>query len=119
LQKYSASEKGGGACQRKYRRTPKGQALNRRAKLKYYYGLTVNGYNKMFQAQGGSCKICQVHQTDLSRRLDIDHDHSTGAVRGLLCSGCNTYLGRYEGGKEVGPEWIKRFKKYLREAKKK
>ncbi len=113
LAKYSASKKGG-AAQLKYRRTAKGKALSRRAKLKYYYGLTADEYNKMFLEQGGACKICKLHQSDLDRRLDIDHDHATGAVRGLLCMKCNTYLGRYEGGNVADLDWVKKFKKYLK-----
>jgi len=60
------------------------------------YGITENDYNEMFASQGGCCAICGKHQQDESRRLAVDHNHSTGEVRGLLCCGCNTFLGRLE-----------------------
>lgn len=99
LHKYNNSEKGK-ACQRRYRRTEKGKALSRRAKLKHYYQLTVSVYNKMFKQQKGCCAICGRHQSELLRRLDIDHDHKTGKIRGLLCTGCNRNLGRFEKGRK-------------------
>lgn len=57
------------------------------------YGITEDAYLALLEAQGGVCAICG--GVDPSRRLNIDHDHATGAVRGLLCNGCNgARLGR-------------------------
>lgn len=57
------------------------------------YGLTVEDFGKLLASQGGVCAICA--GTDEQRRLSVDHDHETGEVRGLLCSGCNgAKLGR-------------------------
>ena len=50
-------------------------------------------YNKMFTAQNGCCAICGTHQSKLKRRLAPDHNHETGKIRELLCSGCNTGIG--------------------------
>lgn len=47
----------------------------------------------MFDKQGGCCAICGTHQSELINKLCIDHNHITGAVRGLLCSKCNSALG--------------------------
>jgi len=44
----------------------------------------------MFTEQSGKCKICR--KTSM-RKLDTDHDHVTGAVRGLLCNSCNLAIG--------------------------
>lgn len=54
---------------------------------------TTMDYNRTFQIQGGTCKGCGVHQSELKRRLYADHDHATGFFRGLLCYKCNSILG--------------------------
>jgi hypothetical protein len=69
------------------------------------YGVTPAQYRLLYVAQRGRCWICRtakgIHPDDPRaagrRRLGIDHDHVTGAVRGLLCSGgdktCNRIIG--------------------------
>lgn len=71
-----------------------------RAKRLKSYGLTTDGYNKLFSQQNGVCAICGQPETKKSfgkhiRRLTIDHNHKTGKVRGLLCNGCNVGLGNF------------------------
>lgn len=51
------------------------------------YGLDAKGYKALLAAQGGRCAICRARPR--SKRLAVDHDHKSGAVRGLLCSRCN------------------------------
>ena len=51
------------------------------------YGLTAEQYDDLLKRQGGKCAICR--NKPKSKRLAVDHDHGTGAVRGLLCSRCN------------------------------
>lgn len=53
------------------------------------YGISLDGYRKMLEEQGGKCKIC--HKTP--KVLVVDHSHSTGQIRGLLCHGCNIGIG--------------------------
>lgn len=74
----------------------------RAKKLKYSFGLTPEQFDAMHSAQGGKCAICggdgiqwQKNSKTIKVRLAIDHCHSTGKVRGLLCHGCNTALGRF------------------------
>lgn len=58
--------------------------------LKAEYGIDYEFYLAMYHFQGGRCYICR--RQPLKRRLAVDHDHKTGEVRGLLCSGersCN------------------------------
>ena len=54
------------------------------------YGITQADYDAMFAAQGGCCAICERTQ---ERAFDVDHDHDTGEVRGLLCTNCNRMIG--------------------------
>lgn len=57
------------------------------------FGLSIDDYNRMFEAQGGRCAICGVHQSELKKALHVDHDHERDIVRGLLCNHCNLVLG--------------------------
>ena len=67
------------------------------AGIKYLYGITVEDYNKMFSAQKGKCAICKSSETQKNkRRFDIDHNHTTGKVRGLLCHNCNSAIGKFK-----------------------
>ena len=59
--------------------------------LKKKYGITEQDYNDMLYAQDCCCAICG-HSPD--ERLVVDHDHSTGLIRGLLCDPCNLMLGQ-------------------------
>jgi hypothetical protein len=76
-------------------------AAKRRAfKLKYTYGLTVEQYDKMLDAQHGLCSIC-ANPPEEGKYLSVDHDHSCCAgakscgkcVRELLCPKCNAGIG--------------------------
>jgi len=58
--------------------------------------LTVEQYDAMLMAQGGCCLICGRHQLELRERLNVDRDHATEKVRGLLCRWCNVQLGWLE-----------------------
>lgn len=58
--------------------------------LERRYGITGAEYDMMFAAQQGACAICGVTS---DRALHVDHDHTTGRVRALLCFNCNIMLG--------------------------
>lgn len=69
------------------------EAKQRTAKnsyLKRTYGITLDEYEAMSEAQAGVCAICG--RPPRTRSLHVDHDHKTGLVRGLLCMPCNTQL---------------------------
>lgn len=61
------------------------------------YGITLADYDRMLEEQNGVCKICEGTCDHPQRRnlgtLSIDHCHTTGKVRGLLCNKCNSLLG--------------------------
>lgn len=62
------------------------------------FGITPSQYQEMLDAQDGVCAICErpERSTDKKGRikaLAVDHNHTTGAVRGLLCANCNKGIG--------------------------
>jgi len=78
------------------------------------YGLTVEKYNSMLESQHNSCAICS-HQNIPGKRMFVDHCHSSGTVRGLLCSSCNFLLGQAKDSKEVLSKAIIYLEKYEKE----
>jgi len=60
------------------------------------YRITAEEYIALFIKQDRKCAICGKDQSELKRRLCVDHDHETGRVRGLLCHECNLGLGRFQ-----------------------
>ena len=70
-------------------------------RLKDKYGITLEDYDRMFDEQGGSCAVCGTEDPGRKGRFHVDHNHSTGKVRGLLCMGCNTGLGALKDSPEV------------------
>lgn len=83
---------------RKYRETYPDRVAERRFTA---YGMTSAEYASMLADQGGRCAICGATETAQDRHsgkvqpLVIDHDHSSGLVRGLLCTRCNKGLGHF------------------------
>lgn len=59
------------------------------------YGLTPTDFDAMLETQGGRCAICRGDDHN-GRNWCVDHDHATGAVRGLLCTDCNIGLGKFK-----------------------
>jgi hypothetical protein len=78
----------------------------RATRLKSKFGLSPEEYEMMIERQGGVCPICDTqlphHLTTGTGKAPgatwscVDHDHSTGAVRGLLCNLCNNGLGMFK-----------------------
>jgi Recombination endonuclease VII len=60
-------------------------------------GITIDVYQRLFEAQGGLCAICKRPETSMRngkvKWLAVDHCHETDVVRGLLCEGCNRGIG--------------------------
>jgi hypothetical protein len=68
-----------------YRKTEAGVRSRRSAMLRFKYGIELSDYERMYSEQGGSCAICR----NPKELLCVDHCHTTGKVRGLICSFCN------------------------------
>lgn len=72
------------------------------SKLYQKYGIRLAEYNALLEKQGGVCAICGQPETKMQARakggektvdsLQVDHDHVTGKVRGLLCWRCNVSI---------------------------
>jgi hypothetical protein len=73
----------------------------REKELKKNYGITLQDWNNMFEAQEGQCAICKTHQCNTGKSFAVDHDHKTGKVRALLCANCNTGLGKFNDNIET------------------
>ena len=70
--------------------------------MKRNYGLDFSEYNKMLEKQNGVCAICSSTPPDHhKKRLNIDHCHASGRVRGLLCDACNRAIGLLKDSPEL------------------
>lgn len=81
-------------ARRKYHASPEPARVsaNRRRNLRKY-GISEGEYRSLLAAQEGGCAICGARPA--GKRLHIDHCHTTGTVRGLLCSNCNLGIGNF------------------------
>lgn len=68
--------------------------------LKRRYGATPAQIDHLTALQGAQCAICRT-ETPGGRGWHVDHDHETGAVRGVTCGNCNTALGKLRDDPEV------------------
>ena len=67
---------------------------NKKYYLKSQYGITLEDYNLKLKEQQHKCAICNTDEVDVFKQtLYIDHCHTTGKIRGLLCHSCNVALG--------------------------
>lgn len=72
------------------------RTARRKANRPLEYGITWDDYNRMLEDQGNVCAICGTSDPGHTREVwCIDHCHTTGKVRGLLCNTCNIGLGAF------------------------
>lgn len=83
----------------------------RKNHLKHKYGLTLEEWRDIYDEQGGVCPGCR--QPLVDRTPCVDHDHATGAVRGILCVRCNSGMGLLSDD----PETLERLVVYLRRSR--
>jgi len=88
---------------REYRRSD--PILEKERYLLSRFEISMQDYNNMLSAQGGVCAICKQPETHKRngkvKALAVDHHHGTGKVRGLLCSDCNTGIGKLKDSPDV------------------
>lgn len=63
--------------------------------LKRRYNISSEDYNKMVVEQNNKCAICGQTPED-KKKLFVDHNHTTGKIRALLCHHCNTGIGYFK-----------------------
>lgn len=74
--------------------------LDRWASRNYKYGVSKEVLIDLYAKQQGQCAICGEIPTT-QRGLHVDHCHDTGAVRGLLCHGCNVGIGHLKDSAKI------------------
>jgi len=81
---------------------------SRKYHLKIKFNLTEKQYDSLLKKQAGCCAICKAapefKQDKLNRtrgRLNIDHNHETKKIRGLLCESCNRALGLFKDNPQI------------------
>jgi hypothetical protein len=75
--------------------------------LKRKYNLEISDVQAMYLEQFGRCKICTIALP--FDKVNVDHCHKSGKIRGLLCSACNKMLGFAKDN----PETLQKAIKYL------
>lgn len=93
------------------RRVDGKQARCKSCNVMVTHGITRNDYERMFTEQEGRCAICGGTESRKGKRhaFQVDHNHSTGVVRGLLCFECNVGLGKFKDS----PVMLNRAAEYL------
>lgn len=87
---------------RKRNKSDRAKQIARAYKLKHIFNISISDYNIMLEKQGGKCCICREseitidNRTNQVKKLAVDHCHTTGKVRGLLCANCNIGLGKFK-----------------------
>ena len=86
---------------------PEYQVEKRIKQRRQRYNLSSSEYASLMDVKG--CEICG----SAGAQLFIDHDHTTGKARGMLCTGCNSLLGSIERRPLSGKEWIQNAIRYI------
>jgi len=91
---------------RYYHRNQERRLKQRRSYIKRTYGATLEHLEELLAFQGDACAICRTpwQECDKShgrhndgtflQQLEVDHNHETGRLRGLLCEDCNIAIGK-------------------------
>lgn len=93
-------------CERGHADLTKAERARDRS-LRKKYGLNLESFKAILQAQGGVCAICK----RIPQEPVVDHSHITGRVRGILCHACNIGIGNLQDS----PAILESAQAYLRE----
>jgi hypothetical protein len=86
---------------------------NRNTKLKQAYGISHADYVEMLEKQNYKCACCGITNKYAGvKGLVVDHNHTTGEIRELLCSQCNTALGLLKENEEVVSNMLEYIRKH-------
>jgi hypothetical protein len=84
-------------CVKKGKKPKRSRDYMRKYDLKKSYNITIAQYDEMLLKQNDCCAICKRHKSEVTvkrkNHLCVDHNHSTGKIRGLLCDKCNRGIG--------------------------
>lgn len=119
------------ACRKKYRRKQEVKARtslynkryadqnpelmkrkDRKNSLKRFWNMSIEDYETLLAAQNGTCAICPKTESNPHKRLCIDHCHTTGKIRGLLCDNHNRAMGLFKDSIEDLQKAIDYLKKH-------
>lgn len=91
------------ACRKAYAAAYVASGVRRNKYLRWKYSISLEDYDAMLVSQGGGCAICGLTAEEESHYsvLPVDHCHTTGAIRGILCQKCNSGLGFFRDNKEL------------------
>jgi len=95
----------------RWRKNPKNKRANLSSAYKSKYGMTLECYEKMLKEQDSKCYICGIENQYNGKPLYVDHCHTKGQVRKLLCQHCNSGLGMFKDN----PELLIKAADYLKE----
>lgn len=103
--------KGWEAIKHKKQQNTRNKDKYKEKRLKYFYGISLQEYNKIFENQNGCCAICGEPQKQ-QKALAVDHNHITGKIRGLLCPNCNRGIGYLKDNSHILQKAIQYLDKY-------
>jgi hypothetical protein len=99
----SRTPEGRSAYQKVYRKENRDACRDK--DLKKSFGISLADYARMVADQGNKCAICDCHETQMRngflKALAVDHNHQTGAIRGLLCAACNQAIGKFGEDRDI------------------
>lgn len=88
------------AAKKKYNATVQGKAKSREYNLLWHFGMTTQDFKDLLLSQKDGCGICGTPEPENAHH-QVDHDHTTGFVRGILCRRCNKGIGFFDGHPEL------------------